>query len=77
MASFLLYGKRTGLPDKNGEPVFDKTFRALNWDGIRVSKLSDATAYATKEDAQERIDSTKGKEWQEQGLVVFEIRRAR
>lgn len=75
--AFLIYGKRTGLKDADGQPVFDKTFRALNWEGVRVNKLVDAMAYATKEDAQERINTTNGKKWQEQGLVVLEIRRAR
>ena len=52
MSAYLIYGKRTGKK-VDGEPVYDKTFRALNYRGIRVTKLSDAGTYATKEDAQE------------------------
>lgn len=73
--SYLIYGKRT-------EPILntdtheymgpDSRFAALDWDGKRVAKLVDAFEYATKEDAQERIDKVKGKPG-----VVFEIRKAK
>lgn len=72
---FLIYGKRT-------EPIFntdtkeymgpDSTFRALDAGGKRVNKLTDAFEYATKEDAQEKIDKVGGKPG-----VVFEIRKAK
>jgi len=74
MPQWLIYGKRT-LPwkskdGKTHEP--DKMFRALDADGCRVNKLDQAFSYATKEDAQERIDKAKPREG-----VVFEIRKAK
>ena len=75
MSSFLIYGKRT-QPIRNtntGEMMGpDLTFRALDWNGKRVTKLVDAFEYATREDAQERLDKVKGKPG-----VVFEIRKAK
>lgn len=73
--SYLIYGRRTGKKVK-GEPVYDKTFRALNYRGVRVNKLADAGEYATKEDAQEVLDK-KCKDIIEQGLAIFEIRPAK
>lgn len=73
--SFLIYGKRTGQLVYN-EPVYDKTFRALNYQGIRVNKLSDAGEYATKEDAQKVIDD-KCKEYLDKGWIQVEIRKAK
>lgn len=74
MAEYLIYGKRTqAWKDKEGhthEP--DKTFRALDIQGCRVTKLDEAFSYATKEDAQERIDKTKLKPG-----VVLEVRKAK
>lgn len=74
MPTYLIYGKRT-------QPIYNKEtheymgpdsrFAALTWDGKRVAKKTDAFEYATKEDAQERLDKTAGKPG-----VVFEIRRA-
>lgn len=58
--SYWVYGRRTE-PWYNSdtkewnEP--DKNFRALNGAGIRVNKLSEACEFATKEDAQQFIDS--------------------
>jgi len=75
MSEFLLYGKRTGLPDKNGNPVFDKTFRALDAWGVRVNKLSDAMSYATKEDALEVLQSDIIQKNIKEGLVEFDVRR--
>lgn len=72
---YLIYGKRTGQK-VNNEPIYDKTFRALDYEGRRVIKLADAGEYATKEDAQEVLDK-KAKTKIEQGLCVFEIRPAR
>ncbi len=76
--AFLLYGKRTGLINpETGEPVYDKTFRALDSFGVRVIKLSDAMSYATKEDIQDLLDKPKTKAAIEAGLVQFDIRKAR
>lgn len=50
--SYIIYGKCTGLIDpKTNQPVYHKQFRALDSWGVRVTKLSDAMAYATREDA--------------------------
>ena len=75
MAEWLIYGKRSKpWRDKKGhmhEP--DKTFRALDSVGRRVTSLDDAFSYATKEDAQERIDKAKP----DFEGVLFEIRKAK
>lgn len=70
MAEYLIYGKRQGKK-VNGEPVFDKNFKALDSRGCRVTKLSDAMSFATKEDAQEIIDKKGGPN------CIFEIRKAK
>ena len=76
--AFLLYGKRTGLVNpETGEPVYDKTFRALDSFGVRVTKLSDAMSYATKQDIQDLLDKPKTKAAIEAGLVEFDIRKAK
>ena len=72
---YLIYGKRTGKIEK-GEPVYDKTFKALDYSGIRVSKLADAGTYAERADAQEVID-TKCKEYADAGLCEYQIRKAK
>lgn len=72
MGQFAIYGKRTGLTVK-GEPVYDKQFRALKYNGVRVNKLTEAGVYATKEDAQKVIDE-KCKEYEDAGLAVYQIR---
>lgn len=76
MSEWIIYGKRTGKK-VNNIPVYDKQFRALNYEGVRVSKLADADTYATKEDAQAIIDDEKNKKLVEDGLVQYEIRRAK
>lgn len=73
--SWLIYGKRIGKK-VNNMPVYDKTFRALDYAGVRVTKLADAGEYATKEDAQEVLDA-KAKKIIEQGLAIFEIRQSK
>lgn len=64
---YYLYGKRTA--PEHWDSVLrcmipqDKQFRALNLNGVRVSRLEDAAPFATKEDAQEFLDkilSTRG-----------------
>ena len=72
---YLIYGKRTGILDKNKNPVFDKTFRALDANGIRVTKKSDAMSYATKEDAFLVLDKPNIKNNIEKGLIKFDIRK--
>lgn len=73
--SYLIYGKRTKPVkygnDKIGGP--DKTFRALTYQGVRVTKLSEAGEYATKEDAQEIVDKWSGNI----PGVVLEIRKVK
>ncbi len=75
MAEYLIYGKRTeriyDVYSKTWtEP--DTTFRALNANGERVTKLKDAFSFATREDAQDFIDNRRPKPG-----VIFEIRKAR
>lgn len=70
MAEYLIYGKRQGQIVK-GYPTFDKTFRALDWWGKRVTKLDEAMSYATREDAQEVIDKKGRKD------CLFEIRKVK
>jgi hypothetical protein len=76
MPEFLIYGKRTGFLF-DGEPVYDATFRALDAKGVRVTKLSDAMSYATKEDAQEVLNKPRIQENIKKGLLQFDIRRAK
>lgn len=76
--SYLIYGKRTGLLDsKTNKPAFDKQFKALDSWGVRVNKLRDAMAYATREDAQEQINKPQVQQRIKDGLVQFEIRKAK
>ena len=70
--AFAIYAKRCGLK-VNNIPVYDKQFRALDYGGVRVFKLTDAGTYATREDAQEVLD-TKCREYAEAGLAQYEIR---
>lgn len=74
--SYIIYGKRTGMLDDNGNPTHDKTFKALNYEGQRVNVLTDAGTYAEKQDAQDIIN-TRCKTAIEQGLAVYEIRKAK
>lgn len=74
--SYLIYGKRTGKI-VDGQPVFDKRFAALDYNGVRVSKLANAGEYATREDAQEVINKPSNQELVKEGLVIYEIRRAK
>lgn len=67
--SYLIYAKRAkewwGHEDRKWhEP--DKTFRAIDYKGMRVNKLSEAATFATKEDAEEFMDRTlkPGVEWE-------------
>ena len=58
--AYVVYGKRTERwynSDTNQWNEPDTNFRALDGRGIRVNKLQDACLYATREDAQEFIDS--------------------
>ena len=77
MIGYVIYGKRTGLRDKHKKPVFDKTFRALDSVGRRVTTLTNAMCYATKEDAQDILDKPATKKLIDAGLVLFEIRKAK
>jgi len=66
MAVYIIYGKRVGK---------DKTFRALDANGVRVNKLENAMAYATKEDALEILEKSNIKESIEKGLLEFDVRK--
>ena len=66
MAVYIIYGKRVGK---------DRTFRALDANGVRVNKLKDAMAYATKEDALEILEKPNIKESIEKGLLEFDVRK--
>ena len=70
MPEYLIYGKRQGQY-VNGFPTVDKTFRALDGFGMRVTKLDDAMSYATREDAQEIVDKYGRDD------CIFEIRKAK
>lgn len=78
MPQYLIYGKHlTPWIDSKGklrEP--DKTFRALDVHGVRVTKLDNAMSYATKEDAQEVLDKPGTKARIKREEVMFQIRKA-
>lgn len=70
---YLVYGKRTERwynADDNTWNDPDKTFMPLNSQGIRTQKKNMNECFATKEDAQEWIDSHKFR-----AGVELEIRR--
>lgn len=66
MAVYIIYGRRVGK---------DKTFRALDSKGVRVNRLGDAMAYATKEDALEILESPAIKQKIEEGILEFDVRK--
>ena len=83
--SYLVYGKvikPVPLPDGKGHNRIVKpqtTFRALNYQGQRVTKLADADDYAEREDAQMAIDKAEAY-WESRGYkghIAFEIRKAK
>ena len=58
MANYAVYAKRI-KPWRNYKGEYfepDKCFRALDGNGIRVTKLVDAMVFATKEDAIEWVE---------------------
>lgn len=59
--SYAVYGKRDAWRNMQTNQIEepDKTFRALNSYGERVSRLSEAIIFYTKEDAEEWIASHK------------------
>lgn len=73
--AYILYGKRTGKL-VNGEPVYDKTFRALDYFGKRVTKLEQAGTYAERADAEDVI-KRRCRELIDKGLIEIEIRKAK
>lgn len=75
MAQYIIYGKGTErwfskCHQRWFEP--DKTFKALDYKGCRVSKIADAGFYDTKEEAQAVLDKVGEKPGR-----VFEIRKAK
>ena len=85
MSTYLIYGKIIKpVPLSNGkggkittEP--QSTFRALNYGGQRVSKLSEAGEYYEKSMAQKVIDYQK-KCWEKKGYpdhILYEIREVK
>lgn len=79
MSQWLIYGKhlKPWVDSKNKWHEPDATFRALNYRGVRVTKLVDAGEYATREDAQEVLDRPLTKAKIENGEVALEIRVAK
>lgn len=75
MSSYLIYGKRTGKP-VDGEPIYDKTFRALDYFGKRVTKLEQAGTYAERADAEDVVER-RCRELIDKGLIEIEIRKAK
>ena len=75
--TYLIYGKRIkpwwNKQRRRWEDP-DKTFRAIDYKGVRVNKLEDAASFAEKTDAQEYIAKHADPNRTE---VVFEIRKAR
>ena len=71
---YLIYGKRTGFKVE-GEERWDKTFRALDYKGVRVNRLTDAGEYATKEDAEEVLAHPVIQQRIKDGLIEFDIRK--
>lgn len=59
MAEFAVYAKRTQpVRGNNGHIISpDNTFKPINSNGVRVAKKDIDITFATKEDAQEWIDS--------------------
>ena len=78
MSQWLIYGKHLTpwIDSKHKMREPDKTFRALDMHGVRVTKLDNAMSYASIEDAQEILDKPGTKARIEKGEVAFEIRRA-
>lgn len=78
MAEWLIYGKHLTpwIDSKHKMREPDKTFRALDMHGVRVTKLDNAMSYASIEDAQEILDKPGTKARIEKGEVCFQIRRA-
>ena len=85
MSAWIIYGKiikTMPLQNNNGgskivEP--QKTFRALNYKGQRVTRLADAGKYYEKEMAQKIIDKAQAY-WDKQGYgdcVAYEIRKSK
>lgn len=72
---YLIYGKHTKewWDGKMRQPP-DKTFRAINYKGVRVTKLEDAGSFATREDAQEFLDKHADPKRND---VAFEIRKVK
>lgn len=73
--AYLIYGKHiTEWWDGKMRQPADKTFKALDYKGIRVNKLENAGSFATREDAEEYLAS---KVDSKRTDVVFEIRKAK
>ena len=70
--SCLIYAKRTGW-----KGITDPTFKALNSKGYRVNRLADAFSYATREDAEDILKNPFCQQQSKNGLIKYEIRRAR
>lgn len=78
VSEYLIYGKRLAVKDpKTGQIITDSMFRALDSGGHRVTKLSDAMSYATREDAQAILDKPATKARIDAGEVAFQIRKAK
>lgn len=75
--TYLIYGKHTkewwNKQRRRWEDP-DKTFRAIDYKGVRVTKLENAASFATKEDAQDYLDKYADPNRDD---VAFEIRKAK
>lgn len=72
---YIIYGKHSERwynPDTKQWNEPDKTFKALDYKGIRVNNLSDAGFYDSKEEAQRVLDSSSLRNG-----AVFDIRKAK
>ena len=85
MSIYLIYGKVVKpIPLSNGKGGYQitepqATFRALNYGGQRVTKLSDAGEYYDIDMAQKIIDKSKAI-WAKRGYadhIIYEIRKAK
>lgn len=77
MSGYIIYGKiLRDCTIGTSKHEANKTFRALDKYGVRVTRLKDAYIYPTKEEAEERIRKANEKFGYEE-YVKFEVRKAK
>lgn len=74
---YVIYGKRIKeyKDEKGYTHSEDKRFSALDYAGCRVTNLADAGTYATREDAEEKLEKVCDPKLSE--FVKFEIRKVK